>query len=492
MVETMWRSVEQEKSLEQQIKDLEKELADLEAKRTELHNQLDSMKVVAASTGSAVETWADTSTTSEAWVDTNTTEVEATVGTSSVAATESTDNLWRRMTYSSVTSPEVDGVRLYRWWSEKITKAEVMEIVNALAEPYNTEVSDYIKNNNIKWLQKYLNTKIQSWEIDFDGLKSALNAKWIWLENNRILEDGKFWPQTLETIKFFVKEQPKEPEQPEGPKESEGPKNPDKPKDSVEVVSNLDWIPQEMSAAIEGIKNTDLRKNWSPERNWKDNDNFQVDKARKKIVIKTRGTALNDGEKKAIPSNRCEIDWNTWEISVVCKNYVYKLPVHLSPFELDKNGYPDGSKINNREMVRAFTDIWNLMNMLKAHAVFNWRWAIEYQDLLSDGAHLALAMAPLVGEKWIHLNNRIWWATDTELISDAKLNALSRKYSHLWLKFDRTTKIQVASLLTAMKYDLWNIRWNPDIERWALQVNPLNKEHVEWVKRYSKKYGRAS
>jgi hypothetical protein len=49
-----------------------------------------------------------------------------------------------------VAPSEVDGLRLYKWGKESITKAQVLEIVNGLKEPYNSEVSDFIKQNNIK------------------------------------------------------------------------------------------------------------------------------------------------------------------------------------------------------------------------------------------------------------------------------------------------------------------------------------------------------
>jgi hypothetical protein len=37
-----------------------------------------------------------------------------------------------------------------------------MQVVNALKEPYNTDVSNFIKKGDILGLQKYLNGKIKS------------------------------------------------------------------------------------------------------------------------------------------------------------------------------------------------------------------------------------------------------------------------------------------------------------------------------------------
>lgn len=433
---------------------LNEQIAALEAQLADLKKQLEATREASATSESAVDT--GSSATWASW-----------------------SGSWPEYTVQSVAPSEVDGLRLYKWGRESITKAQVLEIVNGLKEPYNTEVSDFIKQNNIKWLQKYLNSKIDSWEIDLAGLRDALTRKGIWLEGgNHIREDNKFWPQTLETIRFFAKEQPINPDPTPEPDPKPDPENPD---EDVEKEPNLDWIIEEMNDAIQGVRDTDKTKNRSPERNGKGFDNFDVDKKRKRIIIKTWGTALNDGEKKAVPDNRCEMDWTTGEIYVTCKNNTYKLPVHLGAFEVDKNGYPVQKRGNNNMMVRAFTEVWNLMNMLKAHAVFNWKWAIEYQTFWSDFGGWA---------KWIHLNNGFgWWFTDTRLVSEETLNQLSTRYSNLWLKFDKQTKIQTASLLTAMKLDLWKIKWNPDIERVGL--DPLDDEHKRWVKHYSKTYARS-
>jgi hypothetical protein len=94
--------------------------------------------------------------------------------------------------------------------------------------------------------------------------------------NGSIIEDGKFGPQTLETIKFVLKEQ----------KETMGP--------------DLDWIPQEMSIVIGRVKDVRRDLNWSPERNIGE-DNFNVDTKRHIISITTWGTSLNSPEREHVP-----------------------------------------------------------------------------------------------------------------------------------------------------------------------------------------------
>lgn len=439
---------------------LEEQIAALEAQLADMHKQLEEAKAAKAA---------------------ESTDDSVTESTDGAGATSTSPlKLDGSVVLASVSRPVVDRLRLYRWGRESITQQEVMDIVNGLEEPYNSEVSQYIEKNDIKWLQKYLNSKIDSWEIDLAGLKDALTARWIRLRGNHILEDGKFWPQTLETIRFFAQEQGPEP----GPDPIEP--DPEKPDDSVEKETNLDWIKEEMSDAMQDIKNK-WKWNRSPERN-SYNDNFEIDKARNRVILRTWWVSLRSSAKEHISDNRCEIDWKTWDMYVICKGNEYKMPLHFGKFTLDSKWYPNGDNINNREKVRAFTEVWNLMNMLKAHAVFNWKWAIEYQDSSFVGRAMYL---PFVGVDGIHLNDGvIWWASDTLLVNESTLKNLADKYSHLWLKFDKETKIQIASLLTAMKLDLWKIRWNPDIER-RVGIDPLDDEHKRWVKHYSKTYSGA-
>lgn len=345
---------------------------------------------------------------------------------------------------ASVKPGEIDN-KLY-WWGrgKEITKDEVMQVVNALKEPYNTDVSNFIKKGDILGLQKYLNGKIKSWEIDLAKVTAALKKRNIPF-NGSIIEDGKFGPQTLETIKFVLKEQ----------KETMGP--------------DLDWIPQEMSAVMKDVKHTRRDMNWSPERNIGE-DNFNVDTKRHIISITTWGTSLNSPEREHVPWNRCEINWDTGAITVVCNNRKYEMPIHIKGFKL-KNWYPDGNDINNRERVRAFATVWNLMNHLKAHAVYNWQGAIEEAS-------------------WtIELNDSPLGLFDTDIVSARKFDEITNEFSHLWVKFDKETRVQTASLLSAMKLDLWKIKWTPDIESGSRgRKNPLDDEHIKWVKHYSQTY----
>lgn len=96
---------------------------------------------------------------------------------------------------------------LYGWnGREQITKENVVKTVNELQGKYKTDVINFIKWNKIEELQKYLNEKIISWEIDKDLLEKALKQKNIPF-NWQIKLDWKLGPQTLATISFIVKEQ---------------------------------------------------------------------------------------------------------------------------------------------------------------------------------------------------------------------------------------------------------------------------------------------
>ena len=96
------------------------------------------------------------------------------------------------------------------WWRgrEYINKQEVLDVVNALQEPYHTDIANFIRSWDILWLQQYLNWKISSWDVDQEKVSAALRARNIPF-NWSIKEDWKFWPQTLETMKFIAKDQMK-------------------------------------------------------------------------------------------------------------------------------------------------------------------------------------------------------------------------------------------------------------------------------------------
>ena len=526
-------------ALEAEDAALEAEAAELEAKRAALHTQLE----IARNSRDASSESTRSTSSRVSWLDLG------------------------KMAVANVSRAHIDRLRLYKWGNESITKQEVLNIVNGLPEPYNSEVSRYVERNNIRWLQEYLNDRMDSWEIDLDGLTRALNVRNIPFTDGHILEDDKFWPQTLETIRFLIRQLNWDPEEPEyseinvrveiklpaqgevrpedlvelpewgtaefedgkgidkeksgeqevvvlvrvwgkvervtvvvivnvenqtarveKKKEEEedgqkkkGRQTPDRLSDDVEKEPNLDWIKEEMSDAMQEIKNKNPKMNRSPERNSYDK-NFDIDVARNRVILKTWWISLRSSAKESIDDNRCEIDWKTWDMYIVCGKNEYKMPLHFGKFALEK-GYPTGDNDNNRQKIRAFTEVWNLMNMMKAHAVFNGKWAIEYQTFWSDWLGL---------DPWIHLNTRNWWFADTKLVKNQTLDELARRYSHLWLKFDKETKIQIASLLTAMKYDLWRITWDPDIETNHSGYDALNKEHIKWVKHYSKRYNRWS
>lgn len=98
----------------------------------------------------------------------------------------------------------MDNVRLYSWGWKKLERNGVVDIIKSLKEPYKTEVNWFVKNNDVLGLQRYLNAKIDSGAIDKTKLESALSAKSIWLRDGHLLEDWKFWPQTMETIKVLA------------------------------------------------------------------------------------------------------------------------------------------------------------------------------------------------------------------------------------------------------------------------------------------------
>lgn len=91
--------------------------------------------------------------------------------------------------------------RLYRFWKSRLDKAEVDNILKNLNGEYKNKIEDFIKNDKIEDLQKYLNSLIDSWVINKDQLVNNCSERWIWLRDWHIFEDGKFWPQTFEAIK---------------------------------------------------------------------------------------------------------------------------------------------------------------------------------------------------------------------------------------------------------------------------------------------------
>lgn len=357
-----------------------------------------------------------------------------------------------------------------RWKIPAIDKQDIVSGVNGLSDPYKTEISDFIKKNDVKWLQVYLNEKIKDGSINSQGLKEALTKKGISFWNNQILEDGKFGPQTLETLKFFIQlnqiiEKPQT--------DRDLIKKPiEKPIDSPEKEKWwTNWIAEEISGQITEIKNKKPNKNWSDERNvYSDyaQNNFIVDLKKNVVWIATRWTKERSQccEEKVDTNNRCELDIKTWKMYAFAGSNKYELPFNMWPLKLDRNWKPDGLNSKNRERIKYFARIWNLVNKIKKNAVFNNKWALRYTG-------------------WgIQVNN--WIVFDTDQVSNQALNELNNKYSHisaLW----KLERVKLASLLTAMKLDLNKISWEPDIVSWyRLVPNPLDKEHQWYVKSYAK------
>ena len=431
------RNDEEKANLEQKLASMEAELLDRMNEIKKLKDQLQNMEGISVDKAVSM-------------VDVNSTNV-----------------LWGNwVVIQSVQNPDIGN--LY-WWNRwrKITKWEVMEVVNKLKEPYNTEISDFIKNKDIEWLQKYLNQKIRDWKIDKTRLANSLRSKRIRF-NGSILEDWKFWPQTLETIRFIsddvendkpkdlIKDKPREQKPP-----IERPSNPEKMK------WNLDWIIIDMSNQIKWVVETNKSKRWSAERLVLDTENFKVDVKNKTISIETRWTSLNSPERAHNKNNRCEYNWATWQVFAYVWKRKYTVPIKLQALRLNSDWLPDIQQERNHDVVRAFASVWNLMNNLKAHGVYNQPWALEEES------------------GWIEVNNWVMWMKDTQLISKSALDNLRWKFSSIWLKFN---VVELAWMLTAMKLDLWKIKWDPDIER--VGVDPLDDNHKAYVKRYSQTYGR--
>lgn len=402
------------------------------------------------------------------------------------------------VTVQNVEPLDLSKLRMYWWWKKipAIDQQDVVNGINNLEEPFNRDVTNLVKAGDVRWLQTYLNSKIDSGDIDGAKLKQALKLKWIWLNShNHIRVDGKFWPQTLEALKFLIENNPEEPKKPKKPtKPIEGGGQ----KEEKETWDGS-WIYNEMSEQMGKLSDRDRNKDWSKERNgsW---DNFKVDADASTIMINTWEVA--EGK------NTCEINWKTWTINIMCWQYTYQAPFKLKPLALDSNGFPSETNNANRETVRAFTAIWNLMNKLKNIAVFHWEWAIEYQigrtggnvvwnviwgwmaSMLTGipwtGTAVAGGIIAWLWSTWIHLNDwKIGWATDTLLVLDSSWKEVGKLCKQNFLQKDM--QIKIASMLTAMKLDQKKIKWDPDVvdSRW-LYTDPLDKTHQDLVKQYSK------
>jgi len=160
---------------------------------------------------------------------------------------------------ASVDTLDVDN--LY-WWNrgKPITKQEVMDTVNNLKEPYHTDISRFIRNKDILWLQKYLNEKIKEWKIDAKKLEEALKAKWIRFDW-AILEDWKFWPQTLEAIKFILEQQEEEKKDEKKPEDKkEEPEQVEPTEEEKKNITNINIIINQYFIFVDG------KRTLNPER----------------------------------------------------------------------------------------------------------------------------------------------------------------------------------------------------------------------------------
>jgi hypothetical protein len=246
-----------------------------------------------------------------------------------------------------------------------------------------------------------------------------------------------------------------------------------------------------MEDQLDKLEDNDQRNIWH---------NFNVDAKTSKISITTR--EIPWGEK-----NTCEINWKTWAVNVICWNYSYPAPFHLRKLILNDKWLPTQDEKENSSTIRAFTAIWNLMNKLKNVAVFQWKWAIEYQTGRTVANVLwspavgwvvggVLTGLPWVGtiawgaatalywSTWIHLNNwPIWWATDTLLVKRSSWKEVGRLCHKDFL--NENMQINIASMLTAMKLDQWRISWDPDVvDSRRLYPDPLDQKHQTRIRYY--------
>ena len=425
--------------------------------------------------------------------------------------------LGTRVALQSIDVGDVWDLKRWRTWKdtyETITAQDVVNVVNKLEDPIKTEISDFIKKGDIKWMQEYLNKKIDDGEIDKDELGNFLRWKGIRFDGH-IDVDWKFGPQTLYTMKFIVKKQlidsdsstdntdndvvdndntdndvvdndntdddvvdndnnnsndnssnndnsssninenhfyfwpwfgmpniPGNWEESKNPDDSENTENPEESEnpEATEEVQNLDWIKEEMGGVIDGFRSGRTEWNWREERhdtNW--TDMFDVNAETHLVSLTTRGHQIEKGVETKVPNNKCELDWETGKIYVMCGKNRYEMTVTTEKLELDKNWYPIHNTENEKK-IRAFAEVWNLMNMLKANYVFNWGeysfeeswWDIEYNNN---------------GRDLIHFWN------DTEIVSSDVFDKLSNKYAGTWIRFEKAERRDMACLLNAMKLD---------------------------------------
>ena len=244
---------------------------------------------------------------------------------------------------------------------------------------------------------------------------------------------------------------------------------PKKPGDPIEIspknpedkeILTPHWIEDEMRDILDNLRSGATKWwDWSSRRNyasWK--ETCKEDTKNKKAILTTYGSSFEGG---LIENNTCELDWKTWNIHVYCGKNKYLMPVRSQPLDLDKNWYPKHTP-ENINKVRAFTEVWNLMNFLKANYIFNGGpysfeesgWDLEY-------------------------NNGTF--NDTEIVSNEAFNTLSTKYRSAWIVFNIWDRRHMACLLNWMKLDKGNLTLD-ELE------DGCTDEDVALSKRYSQKY----
>ena len=119
-------------------------------------------------------------------------------------------------------SEDVNVNRLYKFGNSSLEQNEVREVLKWLKDPHKSEIRKFIKENQIKEMQDYLNKLIDENVIDKSELKKVCEEKGIRVyENGHILADGKFWPQTMEAVKMLKKVQEEQPQEGEQPQEQQ-------------------------------------------------------------------------------------------------------------------------------------------------------------------------------------------------------------------------------------------------------------------------------
>ena len=204
-----------------------------------------------------------------------------------------------------------------RFGRAKIDKQTVKEVLDGLEDPYKSEVRNFIKNTDIEGLQRYLNGLIDNWTIDKQKLKEVLESIWVWLyENWHILEDWKFWPQTLEAIKMLkwiseVKE-----------KDKEGEADDVKVKEEVEEPKDRDVSAEDLVELPVWAKATFKEDKWVDRtREWEDQEVTIIVEVWKKIkeitvIVTVEGNKIRIQVEKEEEKKEDEVKVKEWEQDV--------------------------------------------------------------------------------------------------------------------------------------------------------------------------------